>query len=149
MDCLGYAGLVYEHSLGDDKFTFIEEVKNPTSVSIIIKGAHKHVVTQIKDAIRDGLRAVNNVYNDKFWIPGAGAFELACHDHLMKYSDTVKGRSKLGIQALANSMLIIPKTLALNSGFDQQDTMLKLQDELKKETRRWVMCKDGRYHRPK
>jgi len=133
LDCLGYAGLVYEHSLGDDKFTFIEEVKNPTSVSIIIKGAHKHVVMQIKDAIRDGLRAVNNVYNDKFWIPGAGAFELACHDHLMKYADTCKGRSKLGIQALANSMLVIPKTLAINSGFDQQDTMLKLQDELKKK----------------
>lgn len=131
-ECLGYAGHVYEHAIGDDKFTFLEDVKNPTSVTVLIKGAHKHTVLQIKDALRDGLRAVKNVYSDKCWVPGAGAFELGCHQHLMKYADTVKGRKKLGIQALANSMLVIPKTLAVNSGFDQQDTMLKLQDEMRK-----------------
>merc|ERR1712059_15437 len=95
-------------------------------------GAHKHTVLQIKDALRDGLRAVKNVYNDKAWVPGAGSFELACHKHLMKYADTVKGRMKLGVQCLAKSMLVIPKTLAVNSGFDQQETMLKLQDEMNK-----------------
>lgn len=37
-DVLGHAGLVYEHVLGEDKFTFVEEVKNPQSVSILITG---------------------------------------------------------------------------------------------------------------
>lgn len=56
--CLGHAGLVYEHVLvcfikeqysrcfndlvqqGEDKYTFIEEVENPRSVTILIKGLY-------------------------------------------------------------------------------------------------------------
>merc|ERR1712224_1072733 len=40
----------------------------------------------------------------------------------------VKGKEKLGFQAFAKALLIIPKTLAQNSGFDRQDTILKLLD---------------------
>ncbi|POV93886.1 hypothetical protein PSHT_16565, partial [Puccinia striiformis] len=34
---LGYAGLVYEHTLGEEKFTFVEEVREPKSVTLLIK----------------------------------------------------------------------------------------------------------------
>lgn len=37
-DVLGYAGLVYEHVLGEEKYTFVENVKNPHSCTILIKG---------------------------------------------------------------------------------------------------------------
>lgn len=67
---LGFAGLVYEHVLGENKFTFIEECKIPQSVTILIKGPNKHTLTQIKDAVRDGLRAINNAIDDKALIPG-------------------------------------------------------------------------------
>lgn len=49
---------------GEDKFTFIEQCKNPLSVTLLVKGPNKHTVTQIKDAIRDGLRAVKNAIED-------------------------------------------------------------------------------------
>jgi T-complex protein 1 subunit zeta len=39
---------VYEHVLGENKFTFVEDCKNPLSVSILIKGANKHTLNQIK-----------------------------------------------------------------------------------------------------
>jgi len=47
----------------------------------------------------------------------------------MKFKDTVKGRARLGVQAYADALLVIPKVLAQNSGFDQQETMVKLQEE--------------------
>jgi len=128
-DSLGYAGLVYEYVLGEDKYTFVENCKNPLSVTLLIKGPNKHTLTQIKDAIHDGLRAVKNAIEDGSVIPGAGAFEIAAHSALTKYKDTVKGRARLGIQAFADALLIIPKVLAQNSGFDQQDTLVKLQEE--------------------
>ncbi|KAL4711790.1 hypothetical protein ACJJTC_005959 [Scirpophaga incertulas] len=128
-DCLGYAGLVYEHILGEDKYTFVEQCKNPQSVTILIKGPNKHTLTQIKDAVRDGLRAINNAIEDKCVIPGAGAFEIKASMALAKYKDTVKGKSRLGIQAYAEALLVIPKTLAVNSGYDAQDTIVKLQEE--------------------
>ncbi|XP_073830597.1 chaperonin containing TCP1 subunit 6 [Musca autumnalis] len=126
---LGYAGLVYEHVLGENKFTFVEECKNPQSVTILVKGPNKHTIVQIKDAIRDGLRAINNAINDKCVIPGASAFEIRAFNKLMKYKDTVKGKVRLGIQAFAEALLVIPKNLAINSGYDAQDTIVKLTEE--------------------
>jgi len=128
-DILGHAGLVYEYVLGEDKFTFVEEVENPASVTILIRGPNAHTITQINDAIRDGLRSVKNAIEDKCLVPGAGAFQIALHDHLMKYMKTVKGRSKMGVQAYAEAMLIIPKVLTQNAGFDSQDMIVQLQEE--------------------
>ncbi|MFM7858567.1 MAG: TCP-1/cpn60 chaperonin family protein, partial [Flammeovirgaceae bacterium] len=73
---LGFADEVYEQSLGDDKYTFVEGVKDPFSCTILIKGQNEHSIAQIKDAIRDGTRAVKNVFDDQSVIPGAGAFEI-------------------------------------------------------------------------
>ncbi|GAB0096715.1 T-complex protein 1 subunit zeta [Sergentomyia squamirostris] len=126
---LGYAGLVYEHVLGEDKFTFVEQCKNPQSVTILMKAPNRYTLTQIKDAVRDGLRAINNTIADKCLIPGAGAFEIRAYNELMKFKDTVKGKSRLGVQAFAEALLVIPKTLALNSGYDAQDSIVKLQEE--------------------
>jgi len=128
-DVLGHAGLVYEYTLGEDKYTFIEGVPNPLSVTILIKGPNAHTINQVKDAVRDGLRAVKNAIEDGFLIPGAGAFEVACSHMLKKYAQEVKGKTKYGILAFAEAVLVIPKTLALNSGFDPQENVLKVEEE--------------------
>lgn len=133
-DQLGYAGLVYEHVLGETKYTFVENCKNPYSVTILMKGPNKHTLHQIKDAIRDGLRAINNTLEDKALVPGAGAFEIAANVKLREYSKTVKGKARLAIQAYADALLVIPKTLAVNSGFDAQDTIVRLQEEAELST---------------
>lgn len=129
-DVLGHAGLVYEHVLGEEKFTFIDEVKNPKSVTILITGPNAYTIIQINDAVRDGLRAVKNAIEDKCLVPGAGAFQVALSQHLQKnFKDTVKGRARMGVQAFADAMLIIPKVLAQNAGHDIQDVIVALEEE--------------------
>jgi T-complex protein 1 subunit zeta len=128
---LGWAGLVYEHTLGEEKFTFIEEVKDPKSVTLLIKGPNSHTIQQIQDALRDGLRAVKNAIEDEALIPGAGAFEVSCSAHLSgTVKKSAKGRVKMGVQAFADALLVIPKTLAQNGGFDVQDVVVALQVRL-------------------
>ncbi|VDO40279.1 unnamed protein product [Brugia timori] len=126
---LGYAGTVYEHVLGEEKYTFIEDCKDPKSVTILLKGPNKHTITQIKDALHDGLRAVFNALSDQAVVPGAGAFEIGAYCMLKDEVDKVKGRAKLGVQAYADALLVIPKTLATNAGFDAQETIVKLIEE--------------------
>jgi T-complex protein 1 subunit zeta len=127
-DVLGWAGLVYEHTLGEEKFTFVEDVKEPKSVTLLIKGPNAHTIAQTQDALRDGLRAVKNAVEDGALVPGAGAFEVACAAHLAgTVRKAAKGRVKMGIQAYADALLIIPKTLAQNGGFDVQDVVVALQ----------------------
>jgi len=127
-DCLGFCGEFYEYVLGENKYSFLEECKEPKSVTILIKAANKHTITQIKDAIRDGLRAIKNTFDDGFVVPGAGAFEIAATTALNQISD-VKGKVRLGVKAFSDAMLIVPKVLAQNGGFDQQECLVKLQDE--------------------
>ncbi|XP_044926077.1 T-complex protein 1 subunit zeta-2 isoform X10 [Mustela putorius furo] len=154
VDCLGHAGLVHECALGEEKFTFIEACVNPRSVTLLVKGPNKHTLTQIKDAIRDGLRAIKNAIEDgvalvtshKFYVfsqngtrevftatgcvvPGAGAVEVAIAEALVNYKHRIKGRARLGVQAFADALLIIPKVLAQNSGFELQETLVKVQTE--------------------
>ncbi|KAI3653585.1 hypothetical protein MP228_001532 [Amoeboaphelidium protococcarum] len=142
-DVLGYAGVVYEHVLGEDKFTFVEDVKSPKSVAILIKGPNAHTLNQINDAIRDGLRAVKNAIEDGYLVPGAGAFNAALHEHLQKFKDSVKGKSKLGVQIFAESLLVVPKILAQNAGFDAQDVIVELLDEHKAGNKVGVDLKSG------
>lgn len=127
-DVLGFAKSVFEQSVGEEKYTFIEGVDNPFSVTILLKAPNKYTILQMKDAIRDGVRAVKNALDDDCLIPGAGAFEVAAALELKKLQETIQGRAKYGVQAFAEALLVIPKTLATNSGFDTIDTIIKLEE---------------------
>ena len=94
---LGFAEDVTEETLGEDKYTFIEGCKNPKSCTILIKGPDLHTIAMLKDAVRDGLRAVKNTIDDQCVIPGAGAFEIFLHANLVEFKKEVYGKAKLGI----------------------------------------------------
>jgi len=128
-DMLGFAGKVSEVTIGEDKFTFVEECKTPQSCTLLLQGPNNHTIEMIRDAVRDGLRAVKNAVEDTFVVPGAGAFEIAASLNLKnKIAPKTKGRQKIGVLAYAEALLIIPKTLAENSGLDVQESLLKLTE---------------------
>ena len=130
---LGFAEHVYEHNLGEDKFTFIEGVENPFSCTILIKGPNDHSIAQTKESIRDGLRAVVNGIQDACYVPGAGAFEIAVAERLTEFRKEVSGKAKYGVDTFRDAILIIPKILASNAGYDQQEAMLKAQEAHQKD----------------
>jgi T-complex protein 1 subunit zeta len=123
---LGEADLVYEEQLDEEKYTFIEGVKNLQSCTILIRAASGYEIAQIKDAVRDGLRAVKNVFDDQSIIPGAGAFEIACSEELKDFAKTkeVEGKQFYGVNAFAEALLIIPKAVCENAGVDPQESIL-------------------------
>ena len=43
--------------------------------------------------------------------------------------NTAEGCANLGVQAYAGAVPLIPKTLAINGGFDVQDAIVSLQEE--------------------
>jgi len=135
IDDLGQADVVYEQTLEDDKFTFIEGVKNPHSCTVLIQGSTEHAIAQMKDAIKDGLRAVQNTIEDEAVVPGAGAFEVAAHVHLEQYKKSVEGKPRLGVEIFGKALLIVPKTLLDNSGLDVQEKLLKVLSERENKNR--------------
>merc|ERR1711907_24723 len=129
-DCLGEAGLVYEYVLGEEKFTFMEQMKDPNSCTVLIRGPNSFTINLINESLRDGLRAVKNTLDCNNVVPGAGSFEIAANQHLMQNLDRATGRAELGIEIFAESLLVVPKALAENSGHDAQDVIIKMKEAL-------------------
>jgi len=126
-DDLGKAGRVEERKVSDDKMTFVEQCTNPKSVSIILRGGTEHVVDELDRAMEDALRVVGVVVEDKMLVPGGGAPEVELALRLRAYAATVGGREQLAVEAFADAMEVIPKTLAENAGLDQIDSLVALR----------------------
>lgn len=126
-DKLGWAGLVEERKIMNDSWIFIEECKDPKSVVILIRGGSDLIVDEVDRAIHDALCVVRDVVEDQKLVGGGGAPEVETAIQLRTYASTLGGREQLAVEIFADSLDIIPKTLAENAGLDQIDTLMKLR----------------------
>jgi len=124
---LGAAGLVEERKVGDDKMIFVEKCKNPRSVAILIRAGLERMVDEAERAMHDALSVVSDVIENNKIVAGGGAVEAEIAKHLRDYATTVGGREQLAIEAFAESIEIIPKTLAENAGLEPIDIMVELR----------------------
>ena len=129
---LGNAGFVEEKKIGDDKMTFITGCKNPKAVSIMIRGTTEHVVDELERALHDALSVVKVALEDGKMTAGGGAAATEIAMALRDYAPTVGGREQMAIEAFANAIEIVPKTLSENAGLDPIDMMLEVRNHHKK-----------------
>jgi len=129
---LGQAGRVEEKKIGDDKMTFVTECKNPKAVSLMIRGTTEHVIDELERGIHDALSVVKVALEDGKMTVGAGAAATEISMALRDYATTVGGREQMAIDAFANAIEVIPKTLAENAGLDPIDMMLEIRSAHKK-----------------
>jgi len=129
---LGFAGNVEERKIGDDKMTFITECKNPKAVSILIRGTTEHVVDELERGIHDALSVVAVAIEDGKMTAGGGAAAIAIAMALRDYAPSVGGREQMAIEAFANAIEVVPKTLSENAGLDPIDMMLEIRNAHKK-----------------
>jgi thermosome len=124
---LGYAKLVEERKIGDDKMTFIEGCKNPKSVTILIRAGLERMVDEAERAMNDALFVVKDVVEEPKIVAGGGATEAELAKKLRDYAPTIGGREQLAIEAFAESLEIVPKSLAENAGHDPIDILVSLR----------------------
>ena len=124
---LGYAKLVEERKIGDDKMTFIEGCKNPRSVAILIRGGTERIVEEAERSIHDALCVVRDVVEEPKIVAGGGAPELEVARALKEYADTLPGREALAVQQFAEALEVIPTTLSENAGLDPIDMISELR----------------------
>jgi len=124
---LGKAGLVEERKIGDDKMVFVRECKDPRSVSVLIRAGLERLVDEAERALNDALSVVADVVNKPKVVTGGGAIEAALSKRLREYATKVGGREQLAIEAFADTLEMIPRTLAENGGLDPIDVMVELR----------------------
>jgi thermosome len=124
---IGYAGNVEEKKIGDDKMTFVTDCKNPKAVSIMIRGTTEHVIDELERGLHDALSVVKVALEDGTMTPGGGAAATAVAMALRDYAPSIGGREQMAIEAFANAIEIVPKTLSENAGLDPIDMMLEVR----------------------
>ena len=124
---LGTAGLVEERKVGDDKMIFIEKCKTPHSVAILIRAGLERMVDEAERAMHDALSVVSDVIENNKIVPGGGAIEAELAKKIREYATKIGGREQLAIEAFAESLEIVPKTLAENAGLDKIDILVGLR----------------------
>ncbi len=135
---LGSANLVYERKIGEDKMVFVEGCKDPKSVSILIRGGLERMVDEAERAMHDGLSVVADVIKNNRMVAGGGSIEAEIAKQLRDYAPKVGGREQLAIEAFAEALEVIPKTLAENAGLDPIDIMVSLKAAHEKAKGTWM-----------
>lgn len=128
---LGFAGMVEERKISGEQMVFVEKCKDPKSVTIFVRGGTKQVVDEAERAVKDELGALTSALEVGKYVYGGGAAEEYLSKGLREYANNVGGREQLAIQAFADSLEAIPKTLADNAGMDAIDTLVQLRSKQK------------------
>jgi thermosome len=131
-DDLGYAALVEERKIGDDKMTFIEGCKHPKAVTILIRGGTQRIIDEAERSIHDALCVVRDLIEEPKLVAGGGAPELEISRALRKYAETFPGREQLAVRAFAEAFEAIPSILTENAGLDPIDILSELRSRHEK-----------------
>ncbi|MBI4019602.1 MAG: TCP-1/cpn60 chaperonin family protein [Candidatus Aenigmarchaeota archaeon] len=124
---LGYAGLVEERKIAGDQMIFVRECKDPKAVSILARGSTEHVVDEVKRGMDDAVLGIIAALENGKVVFGGGSSEIELSRRLKTYADSVGGREQLAINAFAEALEIIPRTLAESTGRDPIDILVDLR----------------------
>ena len=131
-DDLGYASNIEEIKFGDYFCTIVQSDKT-TSVTAVLRGSTGHAVDEIERAWEDSMGVVYLSARAKRLIAGGGS----SYAHLARYLKLMSlnrgDRQGMAINAFAQALESIPRTLAENSGCDPVDALLNLRNTLDAE----------------
>ncbi|KAJ4960302.1 hypothetical protein NE237_020212 [Protea cynaroides] len=124
---LGLADEVVEERISDDDVIMIKGTKNTSAVSLILRGANDHMLDEMERALHDALSIVKRTLESNVVVAGGGAVEAALSVYLEYLATTLGSREQLAIAEFAESLLIIPKVLAVNAAKDATELVAKLR----------------------
>jgi thermosome len=127
---LGQANLVEERKVETDKWVFVEECKNPKSVTILVRGGSQRVIDEVERSIHDAIMAVKDVIEYPYIVTGAGAPEAFVSHKLREWSNGLQGREQLSAEKFIEALESIPLTLAENAGMDPIDSKVQLRSKV-------------------
>ncbi|KAF1990779.1 t-complex protein-like protein 1 [Aulographum hederae CBS 113979] len=124
---LGSAEEVIQERISDDECILVKGTKVHSSASIILRGANDYSLDEMERSVHDSLSAVKRTLESGRIVPGGGATETALHIYLEEWATSVGSREQLAIASFAQSLLVVPKTLAINAAKDATTLVAQLR----------------------
>lgn len=126
---LGTAQKVYSKKISGDDMLFVEGCPNPNYVTILLRGASEQTLSEADRTLTDAVGAVISSLKSGKFLAAGGSSEIDVALKLKNFAKTIGGREQLAIEAFAEVLEIIPKTLAESAGLDAIDTIVSLRSK--------------------
>jgi len=124
---LGTAEEVVEERIADDDHLIIRGGKTQKCCSVLLRGANMHMLDEVDRSLHDALCAVKRAMESAAVVPGGGCVESALSIYLENFATSLGSREQLAIAEFAESLLVIPKQLAVNAAQDATDIVAMLR----------------------
>ncbi len=124
---LGYAEVVEERKIEEDKWVFVEGCKNPRAVTLLIRGGTQRLVDEAERSVHDALMVTKDVVEKPSIVAGGGASEVETASQIRKWMASLIGREQLAAEEFAEALETIPIALAVNAGLSPIDAMTELR----------------------
>jgi thermosome len=138
-DDLGHADRIRTERFGDDELAFVEGGAAAESVTLFVRGGTEHVVNELERAIGDAIDVVVAAFEEGGIVPGAGSTEIAIADRVRDDASGIEGRRQLAVEAFADAVDVLPRTLAANAGMDPIDALVDLRATFDAEGRAGIV----------
>nr|XP_058966181.1 T-complex protein 1 subunit theta-like [Pocillopora verrucosa] len=124
---IGYCDEIKVSEIGGTSVTIFKQEREETAVStVVIRGSTENIMDDIERAIDDGVNTFKALSRDDRFVPGAGATEIELAKQISSFGETCAGLEQYAIKSFADSLEVIPKTLAENAGVKATEVISKL-----------------------
>ncbi|RMZ90289.1 hypothetical protein DV736_g2466, partial [Chaetothyriales sp. CBS 134916] len=124
---LGLADEVVQERISDDECILVKGTKAFSSASIVLRGSNDYQLDEMERSVHDSLSAVKRTLESGSVVPGGGAVETSLSIFLEEFALTTSSREQLAIGEFSQSLLIVPKTLAVNAALDSSELLAQLR----------------------
>ena len=100
---------------------------DPRSVGLVVRGGTESAADEARRRIKVGLNAVRAAVNRPVALPAGGAAELEAARAVRDLAPRFDGREQLAVEAFADVLESIPRTLARNAAHDPIDAITELR----------------------
>ena len=127
---LGYAAVVYEKMVGDDKMVFVDGCSNPKSITFLLRASSKKILDEFHRTILDSIYVLRNFIMEPKIVAGGGAVEAFIAQLIKDRSYLISGKEQIVIQKFAEALEEIPLTIAKNAGMNTMDIGTRLREKV-------------------
>lgn len=126
-DVIGYAESVAQRTVGTAQTLIVRGCAEERRTSLLLRGGTPHVADEVQRIVSDCIDVVRLAVEDGYLLPGGGAAAVALAGDISATAPGISDRRQLVLEAFADTLEAIPRTLAINAGRDPIDTLSALK----------------------
>ncbi|KAK7108098.1 T-complex protein 1 subunit theta-like [Littorina saxatilis] len=123
----GHCDLVYVDEIGETPVVIFKQAKEESPIAtVVVRGSTDNIMDDIERALDDGVNTFKALTKDDRLVAGAGATEIELAKQITSYGESLPGLEQYAVKKFAESLEMLPRALAENSGMKATEVLSKL-----------------------